>query len=164
LSDFNLQIDNLTKTVTLYYPDRSCSGRLVSWSTPTVEIPFKLNNGTPQLRVEVHDEAVRATFDTGSTDTLMDLGLARRAFGLTPQSPGMRSHGEQVMISGKKVAFYGYTFKTLTVSGLTFENVNVTLGDFERAPLVLGMNEISQLDLYIAFKRKIIYATRREAK
>src|SRR5262245_10600658 len=164
LSDFNVEIDNLTKTVTLYYPDRYCSGRLVSWPTPTVEIPFKFNDGTPQLRVTVHDETVQATFDTGSSDTLMDLDLARRAFGLTPESPGMRSHGEQTMLSGKKLAFYSYTFKTLTVSGLTFENVDVTLGDFENAPLVLGMTEISQLHLYIAFGRKIIYASRVDGK
>jgi hypothetical protein len=76
----------------------------------------------------------------------------------------MRSHGEQTMISGKKIAFYGYTFKTLDVSGIKFENVDVTLGDFENSPLVLGMNEIAQLHLYIAFKRKIIYATRVDGK
>lgn len=164
LSDYNLYIDNATKTVELYHPNRSCSGRLVAWTTPTVEIPFRLNSSTPELRVKVHDETVRATLDTGSTDTLMDLDLAERAFGLTPESPGMRPRGEQTMISGKKLKFYEYTFRTLDVSGIKFENVDVTLGDFENSPLVLGMNEISQLQLYIAFKRKIIYATRIDGK
>lgn len=164
LSDYNVHIDNATKSVALYHPDRYCSGRVVPWSTPSVEIPFTFNSGTPDLRVTVQGEKVRATFDTGSTDTLMDLDLAEDTFGLTPQSPGIRSYGEQTMISGKKIAFYGYRFKTLEVSGITFENVDVTLGPFDNAPLVLGMNEISQLHLYIAFKRKIIYATRVDGK
>lgn len=66
------------------------------------------------------------------------------------------------MISGKKIKFYTYTFKTMDVSGIVFNDVEVTMGDFEDTPLVLGMAEISKLDLYIAFKRKIIYAKRIE--
>ena len=111
----------------------------------------------------VQDKKVRAIFDTGSTDTLMDLDFAESAFGLTPSSPGVTAQGEDAMISGKKLKFYSYRFKTLTVSGLTFEDVDVTLGDFNSVPLVLGMNEIAKTNLYIAFQRKIIYAIRNDA-
>jgi hypothetical protein len=90
----------------------------------------------------------------------MDLDVAKSHFGITPTSPGVESKGEQRLPSGRTRAFYRYTFKTLTVSGITFENVRVTLGDFQDIPLVLGMHEIAQLHVYIASKRKIIYATR----
>jgi hypothetical protein len=102
---------------------------------------------------------VRAVFDTGSTSTLMDLDLAESAFGITPSSPGVHALGEDRVISGKKVRFYSYTFKTLTVSDIVFEDARATLGDLEDVQLILGMREIAQLNLYIAFKRKIIYAT-----
>lgn len=36
----------------------------------------------------------------------------------------------------------------------------MTLGDFDQIPFVLGMSQIAKLDLYIAFKRKMIYARR----
>jgi predicted aspartyl protease len=164
LSDFDVHIDNASKTVALYRPDIYCSGRVTPWTGAAVEIPFIFNNEIPELRLTVQGEKVRsATFDTGSSDTLMDLDLARSAFGITPSSPGVEAEGEQTMISGKKLHFYSYTFKTLDVSGIVFDDVRVTLGDFEDTPFVLGMAEIAKLNLYIAFKRKIIYATRIEA-
>lgn len=92
----------------------------------------------------------------------MDLDLAKSAFGITPSSPGVEALPEETMISGKKVKFYTYTFKTMDVSGIVFNDVEVTMGDFENTPLILGMAEISKLDLYIAFKRKILYAKRIE--
>jgi predicted aspartyl protease len=159
LSEFDVEIDNTTKTVTLYRPDIFCSGRLVRWPGKVVEIPFTFNDEIPELRVKVNDEKARAVFDTGSTSTLMDLDLARSALGITPTSPGVEPLGEERVISGKKVQFYSYTFKALTVSDITFEDVTATLGDFGDLRLVLGMREIAQLNLYIAFKRKIIYAT-----
>lgn len=160
LSDFDVEIDNTAKTVTLYWPDKYCSGRVVKWTDNVVEIPYRFNNEIPELKVAVNGAKVRAIFDTGSTDTLMDLDLAESAFDVTPETPGVKPQGDDTLISGKKIAFYSYRFKTLTVSGLTFEDVDVTLGDFDQIPLVLGMNEISKLDLYIAFKRKTIYARR----
>lgn len=163
LSDFDIYIDNTTKSVVLYHPDKFCSGRVVPWSGGAVEIPFIMNNELPELRVTVHGESVRkASFDTGSSRTLMDLDLAKSAFGITPSSPGVEALPEETMISGKKIKFYTYTFKTMDVSGIVFNDVEVTMGDFEDTPLVLGMAEISKLDLYIAFKRKIIYAKRIE--
>lgn len=123
LSDFDVEIDNTAKTVTLYWPDKYCSGRVVKWTDKVVEIPYRFNGQIPELKVSVNGEKVRAIFDTGSTDTLMDLDLAESAFGVTPNTPGVEPQGDDTLISGKKVAFYSYRFKTLTVSDLTFEDV-----------------------------------------
>lgn len=163
LSDYDVEIDNAAKTVTLHRSDKFCSGRLVRWADKWVEIPYTFNDEILETKVEVGGERIRATFDTGSTRTLMDFDVARRLFDVGPGSPGVQKEHEITMPSGKKIQFYSYRVKSLTVSDLTFEDVDVYLGDYDDTPLLIGMREIAQLHLYIAFKRKRIYATRAEA-
>jgi predicted aspartyl protease len=164
LSNYDVEIDNGAKSVTLYRSDKFCSGRLVRWTDKWIEIPYTFNNEVIETKVKVGGETIRAMFDTGSTRTLMDFAVARRLFGVGPGSPGVEKANEITMPSGKKVQFYSYRVNALTVSDLTFEDVEVHLGEYEDLPLLIGMREIAQLHLYIAPKRKIIYATRREAK
>ncbi|MBL8781563.1 MAG: retropepsin-like domain-containing protein [Alphaproteobacteria bacterium] len=164
LSAYDIEIDNTTKTVTLYRSDQFCSGRLVRWTDAWIEIPYTFNDENFETKVTIGDDRIKAIFDTGSTRTLMDLDVAKRVFGVGPDSPGVEKAYEATLPSGKKLQFYTYRVKALTISGLTFEDVTVRLGEFDHMPLVIGMHEIAQLHLYIASKRKIIYATRREAK
>jgi predicted aspartyl protease len=164
LTDYDVEIDNAAKSVTLYRSDKFCSGRLVRWTDSWVEIPYIFNNEVIETKVKIGGETIRAMFDTGSTRTLMDLAVAKRLFGVGPGSPGVEKDDEITMPSGKKLQFYSYRVKALTISDLTFEDVDVHLGEYEDLPLLIGMREIAQLHIYIASKRKIIYATRREAK
>jgi predicted aspartyl protease len=164
LSNYDIEIDNSTKSVMLFRSDKFCSGRLVKWTDKWIEIPYRFNNEIPELRVSIGGERVRAIFDTGSTRTLMDLDVARSVFGVGPGSPGVEPLDERTLPSGKKLQFYKFRVKSLEVSGLVFDDVEVRLGNFDGYPLVLGMHEINQLHLYIASKRKIIYATQAGAK
>lgn len=162
LSTFDVEIDGATNVVTLYQPDIFCAGKLVRWAEAWTEIPFKLQDDIPELQAEINGEKINTTFHTGASRTLMHLKFARRLFGITPTSPGITILGEQSVADGKKIALYSYTFKSLNVSGLIFQDVRVVLGDFNDIDLALGMREIKQLHLYIAYKRKVIYATRAE--
>jgi predicted aspartyl protease len=159
LTDYDIDIDNAAHTVTLYRSDKFCSGRLVRWADKWVEIPYTFNNEVVETKVKVGGEKIRAMFDTGSTRTLMDLEVAKRLFGVEPGSPGVRKEREITMPSGKKIQFYAYHVDQLEVGDLVFKDVEVYLGDYQNVPLLIGMREISQLHLYIAPKRKIIYAT-----
>ena len=67
LSDYDVEIDNVTKTVTLWRSDKFCAGRLVRWAEKWVEIPYSFNNEIIETKVKVGDERIKATFDTGST-------------------------------------------------------------------------------------------------
>lgn len=155
LSSYDVEIDNVTKRVTLWRPDKFCSGRLVRWADSWTEIPFHMNYEVPILRATINGETIDASINSASSVTSMDLDVARSRFGITPQSTGVRHVGDGV---------YMYTFAKLTLSGLTFENVEVRLIDYKDVQLSLGMNVLKQMHLYIAFKRKVIYATRIEAK
>lgn len=154
LSSYDVEIDNANKSMTLYRPDIFCSGRLVRWADKWVEIPFTFNDEIPLLRAVIDGEEVRTTLNTASTSTVMDLDLASSRFGIKPDSPGVKKVQDGV---------YSYTFKKLSISGFDFENIEVLLIDYEETQLSLGMNVIKRLHLYIAFKRKIIYATRLDA-
>ena len=164
LGDFDVEIDGATKTVTLHQPDIFCSGRLVRWADKWAEIPFNLNNNVPELRAEIDGVPMDAVFDTSASHTIMSLDVARRSFGITPSSPGVRRMGEQSIGGGNELPLYIYRFKALTIGGLTFNDAAIVLGEFEDTELTLGMRQISQLHSYIAFKRKMIYATRIEGK
>jgi hypothetical protein len=162
LATFDLEIDGRGSIVTLYRPNKFCSGRLVRWAETWTEIRFKLEDDVPILETEINGEKIATILHTGASDTLMNLNVARHLFGITPASPGVRTLGEQAVEGGKTLPLYSYTFATLDVSGLIFKNVKVVLGDFNDTDLALGMPEIGQLHLYIAYKRKRIYATRAE--
>jgi hypothetical protein len=90
----------------------------------------------------------------------MDLRLAKRLFGLTPTSQGVSWRGMHALSSGLKLPLYAYTFKRLGVGNLSFDNVEILLGDFNIVPFTLGMSELKELHLYLAFKRRVIYARR----
>ena len=159
LSYYDVEIDGATRAVTLYRPDIYCSGRLVRWSDTWAEIPFKLIDDIPEFQVEVEGKRLKATLHTGASATLMNLDVARAQFGITPSSPGVKGLGDQSVSGGNALTLYAYRFKTLDVGGLVFNDVEVVLGDFVDTDIALGMRELRRLHLYVAFKRKAVYAT-----
>lgn len=180
LTRVDLEIDGAAKTISLFSQDH-CPGAGVYWADEAVTLHYKRSAPTPtgsHLRGEIdkdqidppivwaqlEGEDVAVLFDTGATYTSMDLDLARRRFGIHPDSPGVQPANEAHVISGKAVQTYSYTFKTLTVGGISFENVPARLGRFEGgAQIVLGMNELKHLHLYFAFKEGAIYVTAADA-
>lgn len=163
LFSYDVEINGATKAVTLYRSDIFCSGPLVRWAETWTEIPYEPTHDIPDLKAEVDGKKITTTLHTGANSTLMSLDVARDRFGLTPSSPGVRPLGNQAVAAGNELALYSYRFKTLNISGLAFNDVDVVLGDFKDVDLALGMREIRQLHLYVAPKRKKIYATRADA-
>jgi predicted aspartyl protease len=156
----DIEIDHAKNEITLFLP-RDCEGGGVHWADESAWFPFKWNGGIPVVRMQIDGEDINAVVDTGSTVTLIDLDFVRRHFDITPESPGVTKLGSAKLPSGRSAAMYGYTFKTLTVSGVVFENVPARLVDLHSGigQLILGMNELRFLHLYIATKEKMIYVT-----
>lgn len=159
LSSFDVEIDGATGTVILYRPNVSCSGRPSPSTSGWSEIPFSFAAEVPEFDVMVDGRRITAVFDTGASHSLMDIGLAQRLFGIAPGTPGVTARGTHVLTSGKALPLYHYRFKRLGVGDLAFEDVGIVLGDFAAAPFTLGMSEITQLRVYIAFRRRVIHAT-----
>lgn len=162
--NIDLEIDNAKKTISLFL-QRDCEGGGVHWSDEATWFPFRWKAGVPVVRMQIDGEEIGAVIDTGSTVTVIDIDFVRRHFGITPKSPGVRKLGMIKLPSGRTADTYGYTFKSLSVSGVTFENVPAHLVDLQSGAgqLILGMNELRHLHLYIATKEKMIYVTAADA-
>ena len=181
LTHMDLEIDYAAKTISLF-SQKHCEGAGVHWADEEVALKYTrakpdIPMGThirrktsedqidfPIVGAELEGELVRTLFDTGSTVTSIDLDHAKRRFGIGPGSPGVEPAGVAYLPSGKTVDLYSYTFKTLTISGITFENVPVHLGKFDESDLILGMHELKYLHLYFAFKDGIVHITGADAK
>jgi predicted aspartyl protease len=161
IARFDVEMDNAAKTINLFHP-KHCPRIGAYWANEYVELPLINAGGLPETKVDIEGEKIRALIDTGSTRTFMDIDLAQRKFGLTTSSPGVTPHSELTLPSGKVTKTYAYTFKTLTISGFRFDDVEVILDDGDGG-LTLGMNELKQLHLYFSFKEEMLYATTADA-
>lgn len=161
LARADVELDSAAKKVNLFHP-KHCARMGAYWADEYVELPLINANGLPETKVDLEGEAVRALIDTGSTRTFMDIGIAKRKFGITPQSPGVTPGRDLTLPSGKVVKTYNYTFKTLTMSGFRFQDVEVVLKE-KGSGLTLGMSELKLLRLYFSFKEQLLYATLADA-
>jgi predicted aspartyl protease len=157
LSVFDVEIDGAA--VTLYRPDDSCrTGSAIPAAGRWSAIAFSFDHEVPEINVLVSGKPLRAVLDTGASRSLMDIGAARRLFGLSVTSPGVSPYSVLTLASGKTVTLYAYTFPKLGLGDVNFDNVEILLGDFAVVPFTLGMREIKRLHIFIAFKRRIMYA------
>jgi predicted aspartyl protease len=163
--NMDLELDNAKRTIGLFL-QRDCEGGGVHWADESTWFPFRWDGGIPVVRMQIEGKDINAVIDTGSTSTLIDLDFMRRQFGITPESPGVTKLGIATLPSGRTAEIYGYTFKSLTISGVAFQNVPAEIVDLRGgiAQLVLGMNELRFLHLYIATKEKMIYVTAADAR
>jgi predicted aspartyl protease len=159
-----------------------CEGKVVYWKTPSYAVvPFILTDqGHIRLPVELDGKKFTALLDTGAFASSINMRAAEEMFALTKDSPGVTKSG---FINGDKHAqFYKYTFKTLTVGGITFNNPTLAMiPDLLRNHLInahrpqinshidtnpeaeglddvtVGLEELRHLHVYIAYKEKKLY-------
>lgn len=161
IARFDVELDNGAKKINLFHP-KHCPHIGAYWADEYVELPLINADDLPETKVDIEGETVRALIDTGASRTFMDTDLARRKFGITPQSPDVTPGNDLTLPSGKVVKTYNYTFKTLTISGFHFNDVEVILDEGESG-LTLGMSELKHLRLYFSFKEEMLYATPADA-
>ncbi len=158
LEYFDLEFDNGQKSVSLHGWNE-CGRPAAAWARSAAELPFKIRDGLMYATVEMNGKPVETKVSTGSPYTIMSLSTARTEFGLTPQSPGMRRTGVLQFQGGDKLfELYEYRLPLLSISGLEFRDVPLKLVDIHDYGIDLGMHELKQLHLYIAFGSGKIYA------
>jgi predicted aspartyl protease len=180
-TQMDLEIDPAGKTISLFTQDH-CKGDGVYWADEAVTLMFKREKprtatgtnirskpskhqiDTPIVAAELDGEVVSVLFDTGATKSGMDIEHAKRKFGIGPGSPGVEPAGKVYTGTGEAIETYAYTFNSLTIAGIKFENVPMLLGKFdEDAKVILGMNELKHLRMFFAFKDGMIHVTAADA-
>ena len=161
-----------------------CDGQVVYWSAPAsapalAVVPFRFDKGAHiRFPLRVDDKRVDAILDTGAASTTLNLTVARRLFDIDTNSPDLEKVGE--LRGGFTANVYRKQFKTLAIEGVTISNPMIDLlpdmqgnatrpttgpgsiirdADAEPPDVLLGMNVLSKLHVYIAYKEAKLYIT-----
>jgi predicted aspartyl protease len=165
-----------------FFSNEHCAGKIFYWKSPVrAHVPLRYHNGQIHLQVTIDGKDFDAILDTGASQTFMDAGTAVQAFGLKPDSADMEKTGP---INGDAASVaYQHRFSTLSFEGVMVANPRIdifadrigkhdTTNDFQtgshlkrqddnddRPQVTLGMNVLSKLHVYIAYKEKMAYIT-----
>ena len=170
LARYDAEFDFGHKTFSLYR-HHPCSDHAVYWTTSYAVIPFTLTrSGHVRIQVTLDGRNIDAILDSGAGISVLSLGDANSMFGLAADSPDVEATNPVSGFSWRgPVKAYSYTFKTLTMGGVTIPNPRIELteghnflgNDF--ASLVLGNDILSRFHLYIAYRQQKLYVTDAQA-
>lgn len=183
LSQFDADFDFANHKLNLILQDH-CEGIVVYWSPNYADADFHLVGLHMVLGMNLDGHDVSAILDTGSPRTHLYDNVARSKFDLDTNSAGMELIPDNAPDAQTQ---YRYRFKSLSIGGLAINNPliyilpNLALKSFSRnhtakedfdpiyapklegADMLLGMDVISKLHLYIAYKEHKIYLTAADA-
>ena len=179
LQVFDVDFDFAHKRLNLFSPDH-CEGKVVYWAKSYSDAEFKLGDGYHiQFVTNLDGHSLRSILDTGSRLTWLSMKYAAQMFSLDETSPGVER--TDMNFGGKSL--YRKAFQSLTLSGIAVENPVIYLrpdldaqsfsrehsekeasdpiyGDtLDSPPLIFGMNVLSKLHLYVAYKEHKLYFT-----
>lgn len=177
LSKFDVDLDFAAHKLNLFSQDH-CEGQVVYWSGSFAQAEFDLRNGHIVLSMSLDGKDVTATLDTGSRLSHLYDAVARNKFGLDENAlepiPG---------VPPGSLEKFQHRFKSLSIGGLAIGNPLVYIlpdlaeRSFEQnhldkeqidpqyavhlntTDMLLGMDVLSKLHLYIAYKERKIYLT-----
>jgi predicted aspartyl protease len=179
LGHYDIDLDFAARKFGLFSQDH-CPGKVVYWPNDGVAvIPIHVvSTGHIIVPVVLDGHPIDAVLDTGSYGTILTLEGAKNYFGLDAASPGMTQAGHRS--DGTPV--YTYPFKKLELEGITIANPEVHMWRDElkygiaqtgetgtrissstesngKTDLTLGMSELRNLHIYIAYKEQKLYIT-----
>jgi predicted aspartyl protease len=180
LKNVDVDLDFAGKKLNLISPDH-CPGNVVYWGgSPVAIVPITINqSGHVSLRVELDGRRVTAILDTGASTTVLNLDIARRNFRIDTNAPDVERAGELTGVRAT-LPYYRKRFNTIALEGVTINNPMITLmpdmmagagqpaletgslirGERGGLPeLILGMNVLSQMHVYIAYRERRLYIT-----
>lgn len=175
LRNFDVEIDPAAAKVNFFSPDH-CEGKVVYWAPTYTDLPVRIgSSGQIAFTMTLDGHDVETILDTGAAHTTLNLRLAQQLFGIDVQSPSVEK------VSGENGdAVYRTRFHLLTADGLAIKNPYIYLASDQiaqrqltkamdsgysgsmvsgAARLILGMDALSHLHFYIAYKEQKLYIT-----
>lgn len=158
-----------------------CDGKVIYWQANAVAaVPVKINDLDITVPVTIDGHRLTAVIDTGAATSTLRLDIARRVFGLAPDSPTMTAIGH--IGDDEKAIIYKHPFQTLTFEGVTVNNPRIEIltdivnknadhslqtgsmikkasDDLVLPEVLIGMDVLHNLHLYFALKEKMLYLT-----
>ncbi len=152
----------------LFAPDH-CPGKVVYWARDFVTVPFTLDGTHIRFAMTLDGKPVTATLDTGSPATFLNMDTAKELFGLEPSSSGVDQAGHVAGQNDDASRVFQHRFHSLSLDGIEVRDPLIyllpdkvaerTLDRRHLDQLILGLREISQLHIYVAYKERVLYVT-----
>lgn len=163
LSGWDLELDMPANRIGLYAPTPCCAAP-DGWRGRSRAVPIAIQDGHILLPVTLDGQQVEALLDTGATHSSLSLAAAERLFALRPGGDGIMPVGATSTTNGGALKTYRKEFRTLEVGGGRFDAPSIDL--IERSTdqhlaadhdFVLGLSELRQMHLYIAYHQKMLF-------
>ena len=167
LDQFDLDVDFGARSMKFMSPDH-CKGHVIYWHGPTGIIPIRLTDQHAYVDVVLDGVTFHALIDTGATRTTLYANQAEHHFNLTETSSDVKFDGT---LGAKKadgtivrqLKMYEHRFQTLDFEGVGVSNPTVQIfhqnGGETYEDMILGMDVLSKLHLYFAFKEGTLYVS-----
>jgi predicted aspartyl protease len=153
-----------------YFSRDHCEGKVVYWPAAAIAaVPMHFTDNHLNLDVTLDGHPLRAMIDTGAPDTTLTVAEARRVFGITAENNDEA---------------FEHVFQKLSFEGLEVGNPHIAIipdkigskdpnngfvtgsrtkkvddREVSAPTMLIGMNILSKLHLYIAFREQKIYIT-----
>lgn len=162
-----------------------CEGKVIYWRSQALAVvPIKIRDFHVEVPVKLDGKDFTAIIDTGSSRSTIRQDVARSAFDLAPGSSDMVPDGH--LGNDEQAVVYTYPFRTLSFEGVTISNpkvrilpnimgrnadqshkMNTLIGrnsdDIALPEVIVGMDVLTKLHLYFAFKEHKLYITEASA-
>ncbi len=158
----DLEIDFPTRKIRLV-PSTACDGGVLTRVRPGHALPMRLDEyGRAFVTVTLDGKPLNALIDTGSSESTLDPGAALRLFQLALTDPSVTAAGNTIDAAGASLPTYRRQFRRLDLGGIGFDHPWFALSQNGLEPgvdMILGMRQLRQLHLYLAFGERKLYAT-----
>jgi hypothetical protein len=180
LASLDVDVDFGTNKLNLFSPDH-CPGGVLYWTAPAVAVvPITMYGFHIIVPVTLDGQVEQALIDTGAPHSTLAIDEARRLFDLTIGATNAPENGN--LNGDVMLRTYSHTFKNLSIGDIAVINPKLTLipnaagrnadtaqyvGDRTKSDrtqikiedMIIGMDVLSKLHVYIAFKEKKMYVS-----
>ena len=162
LQSWDVDFDFSQQKFNLISPDK-CHGNPVYWAKRNYFRVPMLPTDERYLRVSVllDGKELKADLDTGSSETAMNLELAKRLFGLheerLPTTAFAPRQEQMALLTGN---IYEHKFRSLDIGGFRIASPTVLLASnlhFGDTDMVIGMSDLRNLHFYVSYRDQAIY-------
>jgi predicted aspartyl protease len=176
---YDVDVDFGTDTLNFFSQDH-CPGGVLYWKADTVAVmPFSIEDSHVEVPVTLDGNPLRAVIDTGASNTILRMDLARSQYKLTMGDAASPEIERTADDHGPKA--YAHIFQTLAFGPIEVKHPRVIVledvwkRDAAFSPLVgdrtktdkdvvtllpevlIGMNVLRKLHVYFAFKERKMY-------